>query len=127
MKMVPGEPCSTLEPLFPPAPLQEQGGHPRVSDHAALGEVLLVLRTSRPLEYLPSEIGSGRGTTYWCWLRDSQEAGAQQRLEGELLHRLGDAEAIDCNRAALNSTVVPAPNDWAVSSGSRHRPLATGV
>lgn len=106
--MVPDELWAVLEPLIPPPPSHERGGRPRVSDRAALAGILFVLRTGCPWAYLPSEMGWGSGTTCWRRLRDWQEAGVWQRLERELLNRLGDAEAIDWSRAALDSTTVPA-------------------
>ena len=108
MKMVPDELWAVLEPLIPRAPSHERGGRPRVSDRAALAGILFVLRTGCPWAYLPSEMGSESGTTCWRRLRDWQEAGVWQRLERELLNRLGDAEAIDWSRAALDSTTVAA-------------------
>jgi len=108
MKMVPDALWAVLEPLIPPAPSHALGGRPRVSDRAALAGILFVLRTGCPWAYLPSEMGWGSETTCWRRLRDWQEAGVWQRLERELLDRLGDADAIDWSRAALDSTTVPA-------------------
>jgi transposase len=108
MKMVPDALWTILEPLIPPPPSHARGGRPRVPDRAALAGILFVLRTGCPWAYLPSEMGWGSGTTCWRRLRDWQAAGVWQRLERELLNRLGDADAIDWSRAALDSTTVPA-------------------
>src|SRR5690348_14533387 len=108
MKMVPDELWTVVEPLIPPAPSHTRGGRPRVPDRAALAGILFVLRTGCPWAYLPSEMGWGSGSTCWRRLRDWQRAGVWTRLERELLNRLGDADAIDWSRAALDSTTVPA-------------------
>lgn len=53
-------------------------------------------------------MGWGCGSTCWRRLRDWQAAGVWQRLEHELLDRLGDADQIDWSRAAVDSTSIAA-------------------
>ena len=108
MRMVPDELWVILEPLLPPPPSTARGGRPRVPDRAVLAGILFVLRSGVPWAMLPPEMGCGSGSTCWRRLRDWQAAGLWQRLERELLNRLGDADQIDWSRASVDSTSVPA-------------------
>ena len=107
-KIVPDELWAILEQLIPPEPPKPKGGRPRVPDRAVLTGILFILRTGTPWELLPQEMGCGSGSTCWRRLRDWQHAGVWQRLERELLNRLGDADQIDWSRASVDSTGVPA-------------------
>jgi transposase len=106
--LVPDALWAKMEPLLPPEPPKPKGGRPRLPDRAVLGGILFVLRTGIPWEYLPAQMGCGSGMTCWRRLRDWQSAGVWRRLHQVLLHELGDRDAIDWSRAALDSSSVPA-------------------
>jgi transposase len=95
-----------IEPLLPPEPPKPKGGRPRVSERAALGGIIFVLRTGCPWRLLPKVLGSGSGTTCWRRLRDWQAAGVWERLHTKLLNWLGDEAAIDWSRASADSLSV---------------------
>ena len=97
-----------IAPLLPPEPPKPKGGRPRISDRAALTGILFVLRSGIPWELLPHELGCGSGMTCWRRLRDWQAAGVWDRIHQALLDRLGEREAIDWSRAALDSASIPA-------------------
>lgn len=61
---------AAIEPLLPVHVPSPNGGHPRVSDRAALTGILFVLQTGIAWEYLPKELGCGCGMTCWRRLRD---------------------------------------------------------
>ena len=106
--LVPDALWAVLEPLLPPEPPKPKGGRPRLSDRAALTGILFVLQSGIPWEMLPQEMGCGCGMTCWRRLRDWQEAGVWDRLQHALLDRLGQRNAIDFRRAALDSASVAA-------------------
>ena len=106
--LVPDALWAVVEPLLPPEPPKPKGGRPRLDNRAALTGILFVLRSGIPWEMLPQEMGCGSGMTCWRRLRDWQEAGVWERLHGELLNRLGQADQIDWSRACLDSASVPA-------------------
>ncbi len=97
-----------IQPLLPPEPPKPKGGRPRVPDRAALTGILFVLRTGIPWEYLPRELGCGSGMTCWRRLRDWHQAGVWHRLHQVLLDDLGQRDALDWSRAALDTASVPA-------------------
>ncbi|MBP2303413.1 transposase [Azospirillum picis] len=97
-----------VEPLIPPEPPKPKGGRPRLDDRAALTGILFVLRTGIPWELLPMEMGCGSGMTCWRRLHEWQQAGVWERLHRVLLDRLGYANAINWDRAAVDSASVPA-------------------
>jgi len=99
---------AVVEPLIPPEPPKPKGGRPRVPDRAALTGILFVLRSGIPWEMLPQEMGCGSGMTCWRRLRDWHGAGVWDRLQRALLDRLGQRNAIDFGRAALDSASVAA-------------------
>jgi transposase len=106
--LVSDELWEVVAPLLPPQPPKPKGGRPRVDDRAALTGILFVLRSGIPWEMLPQELGCGSGMTCWRRLRDWQAAGVWDRLHRVLLDRLGERDAIDWSRAALDSASIPA-------------------
>jgi transposase len=101
---------------LPPKP---KGGCPRVSDRAALTDIIFVLKSGIPWEVLPQELGCGSGVTCWRRLRDWQEAGVWDRLHRALLDRLGEADRIDWSRASLDSASIPAKRGASTSAPTR--------
>ena len=91
----------------------------------ALTGILFVLKSGIPWEMLPQEMGCGSGMTCWRRLRDWQAAGVWQRLHHLLLNRLGEADRIDWERAALDSASVPAPGGRC-DRAQPHGPRQTG-
>jgi transposase len=110
---------AVVAPLLPPEPPKPKGGRPRVSDRAALGGIIFVLKSGIPWEMLPQELGCGSGVTCWRRLRDWQEAGVWERLHRELLDRLGEAGRIDWSRASLDSASIPAKGGATLSVPTR--------
>ncbi len=112
--LVSDELWALVAPLLPPAPAKPKGGRPRIDDRACL--------TGIPWELLPQEMGCGSGMTCWRRLKEWQEAGVWDRLHRELLNRLGAADQIDWQRAALDSASVPAKKG--APRSARTRPIA---
>jgi transposase len=108
-----------IEPLLPKEPPKPEGGRPRVSDRAALGGIVFVLRTGCPWRLVPNALGCGSGTTCWRRLRDRQKAGVWQRLHEIVLNWLGDAAAIDWSRATVDSLSVRAKRGASRRGGTR--------
>ena len=106
--LVPDDLWEAIEPLLPKEPPKPKGGRPRVSNRAALGGIIFVLRTGCPWRLLPSALGCGSGSTCWRRLRDWQAAEVWERLHETLLNWLGDIAAIDWSRASLDSLSVRA-------------------
>ncbi|MCP1614827.1 transposase [Azospirillum lipoferum] len=110
-----------IEPLIPPEPPKLKGGRPRLDDRAALTGILFVLRTDIPWELLPVEMGCGSGMTCWRRLHEWHRAGVWERLHRVLLDRLGYANAINWDPAAVDSASVPAKR------GARRRARARRI
>src|SRR5215217_6910356 len=108
-----------IEPLLPKEPPKPKGGRPRVSDRAALGGIVLVLRTGCPWRLVPNARGCGSSTTCWRRLRDWQKAGVWQRLHETLLTWLGDEAALDWIRASADSLSVRAKRGASRRGGTR--------
>ena len=106
--LVPDDLWAAVEPLLPREQPKPRGGRPRLPDRAALTGILFVLTTGTAWERLPAEMGCGSGMTCWRRLRDWYGAGVWRRLHHVLLDRLEAAGRIRWDRAALDSTSVPA-------------------
>lgn len=106
--LVPDDLLEAIEPLLPKEPPKPKGSRPRSSDRAALGGIIVVLRTGCPWRLLPKALGCGSGTTCWRRLRDWQKAGVWERLHETLLNGLGDEGTIDWSRASVDSLSVRA-------------------
>jgi transposase len=98
-----------IEPLLPEEPPKPKGGWARIDNRAALTGILFVLKSGIPWEMLPQEMGCGSGMTCWRRLKVWHEAGVWERLHQRILERLGEADQIDWERAALDSASVAAP------------------
>lgn len=96
-----------IAPLFPPHPSRPKGGRPPVAPRTALTGILFVLKSGIQWELLPKEMGCS-GMTCWRRLRDWQAAGLWQRLWQSLLDELGRADAIEWQRAIVDSSSVRA-------------------
>jgi len=97
-----------VEPLLPPVLPKPKGGRPRVPDRACLAGIIFVLKSGIPWRMLPDEMGCGSGVTCWRRLRDWQAADVWHQLHQKLLDRLGAADRIDWDRAAVDASTVPA-------------------
>ena len=82
-----------VEPLIPKVPRRQRfPGRKLIDDRKVLAEILFVLRTGIPWEYLPQEMGCGSGATCWRRLQEWQQAGVWQRLHALLLAKLHEAD-----------------------------------
>ena len=99
-----------IQPLLPPAKPRRGRwpGRKPVEPRQVLTGILFVLKTGRPWEALPQELGCGSGMTCWRYLRAWQRAGVWQRLHGVLLAKLRKADTLDWSRAAVDSSAVRA-------------------
>src|SRR5215217_3607739 len=119
LPLVPDDLWEAIEPLLPKEPPKPKGGRPRVSDRAALGGILFVLRTGCPWRLVPNALGSGSSTTCWRPSRAWQTAGVWQRLHETLLNWLGDEAALDWTRASADSLSVRAKRGASRRGGTR--------
>jgi len=101
---------AAIEPLLPVHVPSPKGGHPRVSDRAALTGILFVLQTGIGWEHLPKELGCGCGMTCWRRLRDWQKAGVWKRLHAVRSDRMGTRQHRLGQRSFPPSAgITPAP------------------
>lgn len=117
---------AVVAPLLPAQPSRPKGGRPPVDDRAALTGIIFVLKSGIPWEMLPQEMGCGSGMTCWRRLRDWQAAGVWQAIHRALLDRLGQANAIDWSRAALDSASVPAKRGGRTPGRTRRTAASQG-
>ena len=106
--LVPDDLWAAVVPLLPREPEKRKGGRPRCSDRAALAGIILVLRTGMQWKHVPGCALGCSGNTSWRRLGAWQAAGVWAALHRVLLERLGDADALEWSRAALDSASVPA-------------------
>ena len=107
--LVSDELWSQIEPLLPPEPEPSpKGGRPRVTNRQALAGIVFVLKTGIPWQSLPGEMNCGSGST--CWRRFSEwtELSVWSKLHALLLSQLGQAGAINLQRAVIDSASVRA-------------------
>ena len=97
-----------FEPLIPKPERSRAGGRRRLSDRKALEGILFVLHTGIAWCHLPPELGFGSGVTCWRRLEESQRAGVWDQLHEILLARLRQANQIEWQRAAVDSSHVQA-------------------
>lgn len=97
-----------IEPLLPAHRPRPKGGRPPVPDRAALTGIIFVLKTGIPWEYLRRELGCGSGMTCWRRLRDWTQAGVWPFILAHLHQELGLQGRINWDRAALDSSLIPA-------------------
>lgn len=102
-ELVSDELWRVVEPLIPQRRRSPRGGRPRLDDRAVFTGILFVLKSGIPWEMLPREMGCGSGSTCWRRLREWQQRGVWKRLHRSLLERLAAADAIDWERASLDS------------------------
>lgn len=104
--LVSDELWEAVEPLLPRP--RGRGGRPRVSDRAALGGIVYILRHGLRWRDLPPQLGYGSGVTCWRRLRWWQELGVWAAVHRTILNWLGLLDAIAWERASLDSTSVRA-------------------
>ena len=107
--LVSDELWSIIEPLIPVKPRRTRNpGRKPVPNRACFAGILFVLKTGIPWEMLPQEMGCGSGMTCWRRLRDWKAAGVWQKIHEILLDKLRAADAIDFQRALVDSGTVRA-------------------
>ena len=107
--LVSDELWSIIEPHLPVKPRRKRNpGRRPTPDRACLAGILFVLRSGIPWEMLPQEMGCGCGMTCWRRLRDWKQAGVWQTIHQVLLNKLRAADAIDFDRALVDSATVRA-------------------
>ena len=103
--LVPDELWEAVEPSLPRRRRNPKGGRPRVSDRSALAGIVYVLRHGCRWRDVPRALGAS-GVSCWRRLREWQKAGVWMRAHRTTLQWLGDLDAIDLERASLDSTNV---------------------
>lgn len=101
---VPDELWKIAKPLITPPPRRPQGGGiARVDDRAVLAAIVYVTQAGCSWWKLPTALfGVSRATAHRQfaeWTRD----GLWDRLHQSILHRLGQADAIDWSRPVVDS------------------------
>ncbi len=95
--LVPDELWDEVEPLLP-VRRRTGTGRPSLGDRGCLQGILFVLHTGIQWEWLPQELGFGSGMTCWRRLREWQDTGVWDRLQGVLLSELDRAGDLDWSR-----------------------------
>ena len=99
---------AAVAPLLPPEPPKPKGGRPRCCDRRALEGIVFVLWSGIGWERLPREAFGCTGVTCWRRLRDWHAAGVLGDLRRVLLEQLAEADALDWDRASIDSASFPA-------------------
>ncbi|WP_442788423.1 transposase [Kitasatospora sp. YST-16] len=86
-----------VEPMLP-VRRRPATGRPSLGDRGCLQGILFVLHTGIQWEWLPQELGFGSGMTCWRRLREWQDTGVWDRLQGVLLSELDRAADLDWAR-----------------------------
>jgi transposase len=107
--IVPDDLWERIEPLMPVVPRRTRNpGRRRLPDRLCLQGILFVLHTGIQWEFLPQELGFGSGMTCWRRLHDWNKAGVWSRLHEILLAELHCVDALDWDRAVVDSSHVRA-------------------
>jgi transposase len=122
--LVPEELWEAVEPLLPRERPKPKGGRPRVPDRSALAGIVFVLRHGCRWRDVPRALGAS-GVSCWRRLREWQKAGVWMRAHRTILQWLGDLDAIDLERASLDSSSVRAKKG--VRLPARIRPIGASV
>jgi transposase len=104
--LVSDELWEAVAPYLPPP--RGPGGRPRIPDRAALGSIVYVLRRGLRWRDLPLHLGCGSGVSCWRRLRRWQELGVWAAVHHAVLNWLGLLDAIQWDRASLDSTSIRA-------------------
>lgn len=108
-ELVSDELWAQIEPLLPPEPEPSLlGGRPRVTNRQTLTGIVFVLRTGIPWQSLPTEMNCGSGSTCWRRFAEWTELEVWSKLHAMLLRQLGQAGAINLERAVIDSASVRA-------------------
>jgi GntR family transcriptional regulator, trigonelline degradation regulator len=140
---VPGKPIlddavwAAVEAQLPPAKPRRflHPGRKPVADREALSGILFVLQNGIQWNELPVEMGFGSGVSCWRRLRDWQQSGVWERIQGILLSKLPSADRVDFSRVVVDPTAVravsvstqsdptpSAPHDTVSSTRAARRP-----
>ena len=107
--LLPEDPWSLITAHLPTRRPSPKGGRRRIDDRAALTRILFVLKTGKPWEYLPRELGCSSCMTCWRRLHEWMLAGVWQRIHEAILRRLREHDQIMWDRACVDAASVPAP------------------
>ena len=107
--LVSDELWTLIEPQLPVR--KRRARHPgrkALPDRAVFTGILFVLLSGIPWEMLPQEMGCGSGMTCWRRLRDWKKAGVWDTIHRICLDKLRQVDAIDFDRALVDSGTVRA-------------------
>lgn len=107
-RLLPDELWEVIEQYLPQYQPDPRGGRPRASDYDAMRGILFVLKSGLQWQMLPTEAFGVSGSTCWRRLHEWHEAEVWDQVQA-LLHRSLDyADAIDWERALIDSDSIPA-------------------
>lgn len=110
-KLVPDELWKVIQTVLPPRRLKngkKKPGRPRSSDRRALTGIIFVLKTGIPWKELPRELRCGSHMAPYRRLRMWQTEGIWDKILKVLLEHLHQADLINWERAALDSSSIQA-------------------